>query len=103
MQTQGSKDLFRPKETKPKDLKLAPSCDNAAESPKRENKKGKKKRFWGQRREHTREQKEQTLATNVNTTNVSKTKKKRHDASKITCFNSNKKGHFASNCTEPKN
>ena len=103
VQTQGSKDSSRPEETKPKDPKSAPSRDDAAESPKKDDRKDKKKRFRGQRQEYTGERKEQTLATNVNTTNVSKKKKKRCDISEITCFNCDKKDHFASNCTEPKN
>ena len=45
VQTQGSKDLFRPKETKLKDPKLAPSRDNVAESPKKNDKKDKKMKF----------------------------------------------------------
>ena len=103
VQTQGSKDSSRPKETKPKDPKSAPSRDNAAESPKKDDRKDKKKRFRGQRREHTGERKEQTPATNVNTTDVSKKKKKKSDVSEITCFNYDKKGHFASDCTKLKN
>ena len=103
VQTQGSKDLSHSKKIKSKDPKSAPSRDNAAESPKKDNRKDKKKRFWGQKWEHTWEQKEQTLATNVNTTNVSKKKKKRRDVSKIMCFNCDKKDHFASDCTKPKN
>ena len=103
MQTQGSKDLSRPRKTKPKDSKSAPSRDNAAKSPKKDDRKDKKKRFRGQRREHIEERKEQTPATNVNTTNVLKKKKKRHDVSEITYFNCDKKGHFASDCTKPKN
>ena len=103
MQTHGSTDLSRPKKTKPKDLKSAPSRDDAAESPKKDNSKDKKKKFWDQRQNHTGERKEQTLATNVNTTNILKKKKKRRDVSEIMYFNCDKKGHFASNCTELKN
>ena len=98
MQTQGSKDLSDPKETKPKDPKSAPSRDNAAKSLKKDNRKDKKKRFRSQKWKHTRKRKEQTPATNVNITNVSKQKKKKRDISEITYFNDNKKGHFASNC-----
>ena len=58
VQTQGSKDLFRPKKTKPKDPKSAPSRDDAAKLPKKDDKKDKKKRFWDQRWEHTEERKE---------------------------------------------
>ena len=101
VQTQDSKDLSRPKKTKPKDSKSASSRDNAAESPKKDNKKDKKKRFRGQRQEYTGKQKEQILATNVNITDVSKKKKKRHNVSDITCFNCDKKSYFASNCIEP--
>ena len=103
VQTQGSKDSSRPKEMKLKDLKSTPSRDNAAELPKKDDNKDKKKRFQDQRREYTGEQKEQTPATNINTTNISKKKKKRRDVSEITCFNYDKKGHFASDCIEPKN
>ena len=55
VQTHGSRDLSRPKETKPKDPKSAPSRDDVAELPKKNDKKDKKKRSRGQRREHTRE------------------------------------------------
>ena len=102
VQTQGSKNLSCPKKTKPKDSKSAPLRDNAAKSLKKDNKKDKKKRFLSQKREHTGERKEQTPATNVNTTNVLKKKKKRCDISEIMYFNYDKKGHFASNCTKPK-
>ena len=75
MQTQGSKDFFCLKEPKFKDLKSAPSRDNAAELPKKDDKKDKKKRFQSQRREHTKEWKKQTSATSVNTTNNLKKKR----------------------------
>ena len=47
VQTQGSshKDSPRSKKPKPKDSKLAPSRDNAAEPAKKEDKKDKKKRL----------------------------------------------------------
>ena len=57
MQTQGSKDLFCLEKTKPKDLKSAPSHDNAKKSPKKNDRKDKKKRFQGQRRKYTGERK----------------------------------------------
>ena len=45
VQIQGFKDLSRPKKTKPKDPKSALSHDNVAESPKKDDKKDKKKKF----------------------------------------------------------
>ena len=92
VQTQGSshKDLSRSKEPKSKDPKPAPSRDNVAEPAKKEDRKKKKKKLWNQRREHTDEQ---TLATRVNTKALKKKIKAR-------CFNCNKKGHYANECTE---
>ena len=51
VQTQGSshKDSPRSEEPKPKDLKPAPSRDNAAELAKKENRKDKKRRLRNQR------------------------------------------------------
>ena len=103
VQTQGSKDPSCPKETKIKNLKSALSRNNAAKSHKKDNRKDKKKRFQGQRRKYTREQKKQTPATNINTTNISKKNKKEHNVSEITYFNCDKKGHFAIDCTKSKN
>ena len=91
IQTQGSKDFSRSEELKPKDLKPAPSCDNMAETAKKENKKEKKKKFRNQRWEHTGEQ---TLTTNINT----KIPKKKIKAK---CFNCNKKGQYTNKCTKP--
>ena len=96
VQTQGSKDSSRSKEPKPKDLKPAPSRDNVAEPVKKENRKNKKKRLQN----HRREQNKQIPATNKNT-KAPKKKKKRRDPSEVTCLNRDKKGHYASNCTEP--
>ena len=73
------------------------------ELPRKNNKKDKKKRFRGQKQEYTGEQKEPISAISVNTTNVSKKKKKKYNVIEIMCFNCNKKGYFASNCTKQKN
>ena len=99
MQTQGTtaKDSSCLEEPKTKDSKLVPSHDNPAEPAKKED---KQKRFK-HRQEHIREPKK-TLATDNNTVDVAK-KKKKYDTSKIMCFNCNKKNHYASDCTEPKN
>ena len=99
MQTEGTtaKDSSRPEEPKTKDPKLVPPHNDPAEPAKKED---KQKRFKRQR-ERTREPKE-TPATGNNTINVAKKKKKR-DTSKVTCFNRNKKGYYASNCTKQKN
>ena len=61
VQFQGSnnKDSSYSEEPKSKDLKLTPSRDNAAEEPtKKKDKKDKKKRFRGSKREYIRERRE---------------------------------------------
>ena len=68
--------MSRLKEIKLKDPKSAPLRDNAAELLKKDDKKNKKKKFQSQRQEHIGERKEQILATNVNTTNVLKKKRR---------------------------
>ena len=92
-QIQSSKDFSRSEESKPKDLKPAPS-NNATEPAKKKDKKEKKKRSQGQRQERTGEKAEQSLAIGVNT----KVPKKKIKAK---YFNYNKKGHFANECTKP--
>ena len=96
VQSQGSnnKDSSRSKEPKPKDPKSASLRDNAAAEPaKKKNRKDKKKRFRRQKREHTGERKEQTPATDVNKAALKK-------KLKVRCFNYDKKGHYANNCTK---
>ena len=99
MQTQetAAKDSSHLEEPKTKDLTSVFLCDNLAELAKKEDKQKRFKR----RRECTREPKE-TPATGNNTVDVVKKKKKR-DTSKVTCFNCDKKGHYANDCTEQKN
>ena len=96
VQIQGSKHSSSSKEPKPKDPKPVPSCDNAAELAKKDDRKDNKKKLQN----HRREQNEQTLATGDNT-KAPKKKKKRRDPSEVTCFNCNKKVHYAKNCTMP--
>ena len=99
VQTQGitAKDSSRFKELKTKDPKSVPLRKNLAEPAK---KKDKQKRFKC-RQERTKESKE-TPATGNNTVDAIK-KKKRCDTNKVTYFNCNKKSHYTSNCTKPKN
>ena len=92
-----AKDSYYLEEPKTKDLKSVPLHDNPAEPAKKED---KQKRFKRQR-ERTRKLKK-TPATGNNTVDTAKKKKKR-DTSKVTYFNYDKKGHYASNCTELKN
>ena len=98
MQTQGSSHKDSPRSEKPKlkDPKPAPSRNDAAEPTKKEDSKDKKKKLQNRRRERNK----QTPAIGDNT-KAPKKKKKRRDPSEITCFNYNKKDHYANNCTEP--
>lgn len=51
----------------------------------------------------TKEQKNQTLASDSNITNISKKKKKKYNANKIMYFNYNKKNYYINNYTKLKN
>ena len=92
-----AKDFSCPNKPKIKNPKSVPPYNNPAELAKKENKQKKFKRP----QKRTKEAKE-TLATDDNTVNAAK-KKKKHDTNKVTCFNYNKKDYDASNCTKPKN
>ena len=98
VQTQGSsyKDSPRSEEPKPKDPKPASSRDDMAEPAKKEDRKDKKKKLQNRRRK----QNKQPPATDANI-EVPKKKKKKRDPSEVTYFNCDKKGHYASDCTEP--
>ena len=82
---------------KPQKLKaLAPQHSNSSETSKqaRKEKKKKDKQHRGQKLQES-----STLATGVN--NISGGGSQTLDITKVTCFNYNKKGHFANKCPEP--
>ena len=95
VQTQGFsyKDSLHSEKSKNKYQKPAAPRGNAA---KPANKKDNKKRLQWRRREQNKQ-----IPATGNTTKASKKKKKRRNSSKITYFNCNKKGNFASNCLKP--
>ena len=65
------------------------------ESAKKKDKKDKKKKFQGQKQDHIKEQKEQTLAIGAIVTEAVLKKKL-----KVKYFNCNKKSYYINNCTK---
>ena len=104
MQTQGTtvKDSSRPKKPKVKETKSIRA--NAVE-PLEQDKKDKKD--WGDKKRSFRKKKKRsnTLVTGNNAIDALKKKKKNRDCdiSEVTCYNFNKKEHFAKTCIKPKN
>ena len=89
---------FHPEEPKIKETRPTPSRTKASKLSEQARKEKKKKKH------QKRRDKEQTLTSTTNATEVQQKKKKKNqdqDVSKVTCFNYNKKGHYASTCTKP--
>lgn len=94
----GVKEL-KPKTQKPKTL----GADNF--SPFQQGKiseraRKKKKKRWQRGKSEKKEANFNTSTTGVNMTNTNKSQKK--NASRVVCYNCNKKGHYFRNCTKPK-
>ena len=91
---------FRPKKVKSAKEKasILPRT-NVAESleQSKKDKKDNKRRFWKHKRDHTGEQKEETLAIGTNITDA-RSKKKYPN---ITYYNCDKKGYYSKSCPEP--
>ena len=99
VQSQETKDSH-PEESKVKETRPALSRAKASKSSKQARKEKKKKRH----QERQDKDKDQTPASTANATEVQQKKKKKNrdrDVSKVTCFNCDKKGHYASTCTKP--
>lgn len=72
--------------------------------------KNKKQKLYQAKQYHNR-QKSNTLASGTNTTpaikktgqNQGQNRGQNHDISEVTCYNCNKKAHYAKSCTKTKN
>ena len=102
MQTQGTTAKDSPRSEEPKAKKTKSVHADATELFKPAKKEDKQKKLKC-RREYIKKPKE-TSATSNNAINASKKDlSKKCDTRKVKCVNYNKKGHYANNCTEPKN
>ena len=89
---------------KPKVKEVKPPSFRAAEASKSLEQARKEKKM--KKHPERRDKKEQTPASTANATEVQQKKKKKNqdrDVSEVTCYNCNKKGHYANTCTKPKN
>ena len=93
---------------------MSPHCSERAENskkPRRDHQKGKHKRNCRDRGACGSKPQGSTPATGVNTTETSArndrgrdqpARREDRDMSRTTCYNCNKKGHFANQCPEPR-
>ncbi len=85
--------------------KASPPASDQSEAPEKIRKEKKKK--WQQKERARKDPKEGNPAPAASGSNTvqatgGQKKKKTRDASEVTCYSCNKKGHYASDCFEPK-
>ena len=103
-QTSSSQDLWDKPSSKKTTSSNKPLHSSWSENGDTSDKKARKKKKTKQRhRDAEQAGKNSTPATGVNVScSANKTHPRRKDPSLITCYNCNKKGHYADHCSEPK-